>query len=1015
MYTKHLFFIGVLLSFFLNIKAQTLTSAEFDSLMVVWNNPALPDTIRLQAIHKISWDGYRDTNPDSSYYYAQLQYDLSEATGQKKWMGSALNTLGQYKLSKGDPEQALEYYSHSIKIFEELGNKKLLATGMNNIGIVYQDKGDLVNALEYFLKALPITEEIKNKEITVLTLRNIGMVYYKQGNYDQALIYLYKSSKICEGIGDLKGQASAQKIIGAIYKQQGDQQSALEIFTRNLEIYIKIDFKQAIAGTLTNIGSIYRENGEYEKALEYLNRSLNISKESGNKEGVAIALATIAGLYETQGNYNKALSFGTRALALSQVIGNIQWTNYISQVLLISYRETGQYKKALEMADLILETKDSLISQQNQKAMITRQIRYENDKKAIADSLKREKANLILQHEHEHEIIVKGKESNIILGIGILILFIAIGLWSRLNYIRRTNIVIEKEKSEAQKQQLRAEQSEAFKQLFFSNISHEFRTPLTLILGPLDRIINTLKSEQQKQELLLVRRNAQRLQSLINQLLSLSKIESGKMTLKTRPENIVKLTRLFVDSFHSLAEDRGINIDFESHKEEQILYVDTLKFEKIVNNLLSNALKFTKSGGKIKVSVSLAIVHIDPNSLKEKFAELNPPFEEGLKGVLIKFCDTGIGIRRERSQHIFDRFYQADNQKVHPDIGIGIGLALTKELVELHHGKIMVDSEFGIGTTFTVFLPLGNHHLMEDEIYKSVNDTVEMEDEILQDVKFLVHEKIAKKTIQEEEVMNSKNMPLLLIVEDNEDMRAYIKSYLVDHYQVLEASNGKEGAEMAIQYLPDLIVSDIIMPFVDGNEMTNQLKNDEKTSHIPIILLTAKVSEESKLEALETGADDFLTKPFDANELLIRVKNLIEQRIKLRKLLSQHIGDAAQTNLIKESSGRAMSKLDVKFLEKVKDLTGEHMSNPDFSVEMLAQEMSMSRVQLHRKLKNLVDLSVSDLIRDIRLIKAAELLREGELNVTQVTYEIGLSGLSNFGKSFKEKYGVTPSDYAKIP
>jgi len=547
------------------------------------------------------------------------------------------------------------------------------------------------------------------------------------------------------------------------------------------------------------------------------------------------------------------------------------------------------------------------------------------------------------------------------------------------------------------------------KNKFFSNISHEFRTPLTLILGPLDRFIGKLKSEEQKQELNLVRRNARRLQVLINQLLSLSKLESGKMKLRARRENIVKLANLFLQSFHSMAESKGIKLEFESDADEHLLYIDTLKFEKITNNLLSNAFKFTEKGGKIKIGINAVNTPLNPPSKGETHALSQ---FEGSKGVIIKFSDTGIGIQKEELPHVFDRFYQVDEQLMKTNLGTGIGLSLTKELIELHHGTITVDSEAGMGTTFSIFLPMGKDHLSEDEIIESNNSHLEIDDELLNDDYLFVQDNVSKTELKTD-INDNGDLPLLLIVEDNDDMRSYIKSYLVNSYQILEAPNGSDGAKIAIDQLPDLIVSDLMMPIMDGNEMTQQLKNDERTSHIPIILLTAKSSIESKLEGLETGADDFLTKPFDAEELLVRIKNLIEGRRKLRTLLSQHIGDVAQTRIIKDSSGKAMNKLDEQFLEKAKNLIDEHMANPDFSVEILAQEMAMSRVQLHRKLKSLTDNSTTDLIRNLRLIRAAKLLEEGELNVTQISYEVGISSLSYFTKAFKEKYGVTPSDFSQ--
>jgi len=275
-----------------------------------------------------------------------------------------------------------------------------------------------------------------------------------------------------------------------------------------------------------------------------------------------------------------------------------------------------------------------------------------------------------------------------------------------------------------------------------------------------------------------------------------------------------------------------------------------------VNNLLSNAFKFTERGGKVKVGIT-SFTPLNPPSKggkpqSEDRSSFSPPLGETQRGVTIKFSDTGIGIQKDDLPHVFDRFYQVDEQQMKTNLGSGIGLALTKELIELHHGTITADSEPGMGTTFTIFLPMGNDHLSEDEIVKSGKDGSETEDDLLNDDYLFIQDAVTKAEIKTE-VPEKKDSPLLLIVEDNEDMRNYIKSYLIGSYNIIEAENGKEGAEQAIEHVPDLIVSDLMMPQLDGNEMTIQLKTDERTSHIPIILLTAKASKESKLEGLETG------------------------------------------------------------------------------------------------------------------------------------------------------------------
>lgn len=550
---------------------------------------------------------------------------------------------------------------------------------------------------------------------------------------------------------------------------------------------------------------------------------------------------------------------------------------------------------------------------------------------------------------------------------------------------------------------------------FFANVSHEFRTPLTLILGPLDKAISRLKDGKHKQELDMAYRNAKRLQSLINQLLSLSKLESGKMKLKAREENIVRLVKVYVQSFESLIKQKQMELIFESSLKYYQLTVDRMKVEKIMNNLLSNAIKFTEKGGKIKVSISLATAPSGPHRTDTQTSteriRFSPSVLSSVEGIQIKVSDTGIGIKKEHLKQIFNRFYQVDSSHSQGYEGTGIGLALTKELVGLHQGTIKVESEVDSGTTFIVFLPAGNEHLNKDDFVISSSSDYEEGNELLADDNAYVDVPSTDKSPEVILEQAERKVPLILIVEDNNDMRAYIKDYLEQSYYIIEAVNGKDGFDKAIEHIPDLIVTDLMMATMDGNELTRKLKTDQRTSHIPVIILTAKVTMESKLEGLKTGADDFLTKPFDVQELLIRIRNLILQHQKLRNLFKQHIDNANQTRTLLEYSCIGMSKLDEQFLEKAVNVIEGEIANPDFGVEMFAKEMAMSRKHLHRKLTSLTDHSPNNLIRNVRLIKATELIKAGKLNITQISYDVGISSLSYFAKIFKERYGVSPSDY----
>jgi len=546
------------------------------------------------------------------------------------------------------------------------------------------------------------------------------------------------------------------------------------------------------------------------------------------------------------------------------------------------------------------------------------------------------------------------------------------------------------------------------KSRFFANISHEFRTPLTLILGPLENLRSYLQDAEPEKDLDMIQRNARRLQNLINQLLSLSKLESGKMKLKIKEEDIVSLSKGYAQSFESLAKQKNIKLEFKSDWENIPAYLDKDKYEKILYNLISNAFKFTDAGETISINVSAL-----PN--KGKVQPVTSNQQPATDFVTITVSDTGKGISGDKIPHIFDRFYQADDTDRNYQEGTGIGLALTKELVDLHHGTISVESELNKGTKFKVELPVGKEHFQPED-FVSVDELEENEGDplaIVKQVRFPEvftepednNERIEEEIFTEEDVK-----PLLLLVEDNEDMRYYIRSNISNEFRLTEAEDGEQAYAKAIEKVPDLIISDVMMPKMDGMELCRKLKTDERTSHIPVILLTAKASMEDRLEGLETGADDFLTKPFDQQELIVRVKNLILQRKKLQEKFKQNakqLGLAQVLNL--PVSG--LNSIDQKFLNKAFEIVSKHMEDEEFTAENFRNEIAMSKTQLHRKLTSLLGQSASVFIRSIKLKKAAELLKSKAGNVTEIALQFGFSNPSYFSKCFKDEFGVNPSDY----
>jgi signal transduction histidine kinase/ligand-binding sensor domain-containing protein/DNA-binding response OmpR family regulator len=576
----------------------------------------------------------------------------------------------------------------------------------------------------------------------------------------------------------------------------------------------------------------------------------------------------------------------------------------------------------------------------------------------------------------------------------VYIIFTGVIVWLTWNaQLRRVRIRNELKMSQFEKDKL--QELDQMKSRFFANISHEIRTPLTLILGPLDQLISEASKEKWKNQLQIMSRNGRQLLHMINQLLDFSKAESGRMLLKAKKVNIVPLLKGMVHSFDSLAKRKKITLIFKSKENVIPVYIDTDKLEKIMANLLSNAFKFTSEGGKI--SVDLLII---PNNINEDQTVITKD-----RIVEIRITDTGIGIAPEHLDHIFDRYYQAEDNK--NQTGTGIGLALTKELVELHHGHIFVQSEAGKGSTFIVQFLSGKTHLSNDEIIEDETADIPEEVIILEEVKSASEgsDDSFIKTTDEGKLNTNTDRSIILIVEDTEDVRNYIKGFLESKYQINEAQDGDDGFEKAIEIMPDLIVSDVMMPRMDGFQLCEKLKTDERTSHIPVILLTARASEGSKLEGLETGADDYIIKPFNSKELEIRIKNLIDQRQKLRERFSKDI-----TLAPKDIS---VTSADERFLNRAIEIVEKHMGEPEFGVDIFAKEVALSHSQLYRKIHALTNQSPVEFIRILRLKRATGLLKQEYGNVAEIAYEVGFTNPSYFAECFKKLFGKSPSEYVK--
>lgn len=590
------------------------------------------------------------------------------------------------------------------------------------------------------------------------------------------------------------------------------------------------------------------------------------------------------------------------------------------------------------------------------------------------------------QAKIEQQEIISKNQTNIIYTISITLAMALIFGGISFYYLKENrqinkrlaqqNEEISKQRNQLIELSKQAQQANEARINFFTNISHEFRTPLTLMVGPLDDLLRNEKiTKLGGNSLLLIQRNAFRLLRLINQLIDFRKVEIDKLKLNVAENDIIFFVKQIVEAYNDVAGKR--NIDLRLITKETVLNVwfDETMLDKVLFNLLSNAFKFTGDDGHIYVKIKK---------------------DEAAKTVSITVEDNGIGMTATDVDHAFDLFYQGSDEQYK---GSGIGLALSKQLMLLHHGSICAESEKGKGAKFTITLPLENTHLQEDRLQHN------------EDIRNVLHEDVKIYTTELKQPQsrpiilqeNSAKENAVLIIEDNKDLREYLSNFYSQLYEIIEAADGNAGLQKAFETIPDIIISDVMMPGKNGFELTNALKNDLRTSHIPIILLTAKNSVEAQIEGMKYNADAYISKPFNQQHLEATIKSLLHNRLILKEYYS---GNISQSQDVKH-----INKLDRRFINDLNALIEENLSNEHFSVDDICKSVGISRVQLYRKIKALLNTNATDYITEKRVQKAKYLLRHESLTIAEIAYKTGFSSPAYFSTVFKQKFSVTPSEY----
>lgn len=883
---------------------------------------------------------------DSAIAIYGVSIKLAEKANLQRSISDILNGLGYIYLRKGNYKKALGYHKKNLEVAIKMKDTLRMAWSYGAIGSVYNEMGEYTKAMENYVLSSKRHEGLKNLRDYAVNLSNMGMLQRKLENYDSAKQYLKKSDSVFTLLDYRPGRAFVLTNLGMIYRNSGDLESAIIYNKKALANYEYMGNRSQAGEVNYTLGTIYWKQDKFQEALDYFQKKLEIAIEVKDSVGISTAYRVMGDCYGKLEEKKKAKSYYLNALEVATSSNNRLGKMRAYESLSNAYMAEGNFEEAYESKNAYSILRDSLYTKEKRELATEIEAKYQNEEKT--------KEIALLESEKELQTLQLTKridERNAIIAFTIILLLLAGLLYNQYRIKQKTN------------KELR--ELDRLKSNFFANISHEFRTPLTLIKGPIEQLEQNPAEGLQLENIKMIRRNTNRVLQLVNQLLDLSKIDKGSLQLEHTEGEVFKCLRGAVSSFNSHAAQRSI--DYRVQIPQEVLWAsfDRDKLEKIVYNLLGNAFKFSEEGATISFSTSY-----EKNELR------------------MIVSDTGKGISEEKLPFIFDRFYQVQGGTTREHEGSGIGLSLSKELVELMDGTITVSSEINKGTIFTIVLPI-------QQIRTGAK----------KDKPFKINYKEAKKkqpfTLER---IDSRVLPTLLLVEDNPDMSYFIKEHLKDLYKVREAKNGKTGLMEARKNPPDLVITDVMMPEMDGVEFCKILKSNLDTSHIPVIMLTAKAGIENKIEGLETGADDYLTKPFDPKELLVRVRNLIEQRRKLRELF-------VKKESFTDPKEITVTSLDRNFLEQLLGLLEKEFSNPSFGVTEMQIAMALSKTQLHRKLKALTGEAPGELLRNFRLKRAAQLLSKKADTVTQIAYMVGFNNLSYFAKCFKELYGVSPSMY----
>lgn len=857
----------------------------------------------------------------------------------------AYREIGKHLRNESRFDEALEAHNEGLKQAEAIGDTLEMVQALNNIGTDYRRMGVPDIAQDYHYRAYAICKASTDSSFTarknrVVALNGLGNIYLTLGNYARADSALRLALAGERELNSLLGQAINYANIGSIFRQRGLTDSAFAYFRKSMGLNLQINNQLGISLCHIYFGELYEKNNNYSKAINEYETALTPMQAMKDEWHAINPLIALAGIYVKTDNYSKALHYLDTARGIAQNIKSTEHKAEIYSLYYKLYKRMGDTRAALEWHEKAADMHDSIMDMEKMNRIQNAGLLIERNRQAKDMN----EAQLSLKSERNLRSAYA-----IIFCIVVAILLGAIGMFIYIQRIHRRNHLALKKLAE-------------MRETFFTNITHEFRTPLTIILG-LSQVLRKSKNEEVKQYARDIEIHGNGQLRLVNQLLDISKIKSNMGDMKWRNGNITTYISMVVSSYSGYAKNKDITL--RMHGDENVVMDFVPDYaHKVMDNLLSNALKFTHASGQIDVYVVRVgnILHIDVN-------------------------DTGEGMDKETMDNVFKAFYQGPSDS--QNLGTGVGLSLVKHIMESVHGTISVESQVGKGTNFHIEIAITN------------NCDVQLEEK---DMEFDPVTPVEQKELKDSDAKDSQYTAL--IIEDNHDIAAFIGGQLAGGYSVAYATNGNDGLQKAKDIVPDIIITDIMMPGMDGLELCRKIRSNKAINHIPIIIVTAKVSEQERIEGFEAGADAYLTKPFSMDELRTIIEQLINRQNSLRNKFSEKT-----TSNKKEEKEMELTDAERRFLAKTVDYIYLLLDKQQLDVNTLAEKLCMSSRQFHRKIVTLTGNSPATFILKIKMKRARYLLEtDPKLSADDIAFRCGFEHTSSFYHAFRKTYGYTPKE-----